>query len=70
METPYQNREIDEKFTEIRATLSRIETQTTKTNGSVANLKMWKAYLTGATAVMMFLFTAILIPLITAYVSR
>lgn len=33
--SPYQNREIDEKFEEIRGALTRIEVQTTKTNGTV-----------------------------------
>lgn len=38
-DTPYQNREIDEKFTDIKDTLLRIEAQTTKTNGRVNKLE-------------------------------
>lgn len=44
-EKPYQNREIDEKFNDIKDSLNRIETQTIKTNGRVRwNEKMiWLA---------------------------
>lgn len=38
-EAPYQNREIDEKFTDIKDTLGRIEEQTSKTNGRVTRLE-------------------------------
>lgn len=38
-DTPYANREIDEKFTDIKDTLLRIEAQTTKTNGRVNKLE-------------------------------
>lgn len=34
-------------FGEITGTLSRIEEQTKKTNGSVANLKTWRTYTVG-----------------------
>lgn len=63
MPEPYSNRELDEKFADIKDSLNRIEEQTKKTNGSVANLKMWKAYTTGAIAVIMFLLTVVLLPL-------
>lgn len=36
MDSPYSNREIDAHFKEIKDTLSRIETQTLKTNGRVS----------------------------------
>lgn len=55
-EEPYKNREIDEKFEDIKASLIRIETQTTKTNGSVANLKIWRAYTLGFLAALSFAF--------------
>lgn len=34
-EQPYQNREIDSKFADIKDALERIEAQTVKTNGTV-----------------------------------
>lgn len=34
--------------------LEEIKVQTTKTNGSVASLKIWRAYMTGAIAVIAF----------------
>lgn len=43
----YMNREIDEKFTDIKESLIRIETQTTKTNGRVTNLEGWQKYVLG-----------------------
>lgn len=55
-EEPYKNRELDEKFEDIKASLNRIETQTTKTNGSVANLKMWRAYTLGFIAALSIAF--------------
>lgn len=38
----YSNREIDEKFSDIQTSLGRIEAQTIKTNGHVADLIKWK----------------------------
>lgn len=45
MDAPYQNREIDERFADIKLSLDRIETQTTKTNGRVRWLEkmIWGA---------------------------
>lgn len=40
MVTPYSNRELDHNFSDIKETLSRIETQTTKTNGRVTRLEI------------------------------
>lgn len=51
MNENYTNREIDSHFKEIKETLSRIETQTIKTNGRVSKLEGWRAYVTGALAV-------------------
>jgi hypothetical protein len=44
-ESPYANREIDEKFSDIKDSLNRIESQTTKTNGRVRWLEkmIWLA---------------------------
>lgn len=41
-ETEYSNREIDRMFTEIKDLLIEIKTQTTKTNGRVSVLELWK----------------------------
>ena len=38
-DAPYANRELDEKFTDIRDALARIEGQTSKTNGRVTRLE-------------------------------
>lgn len=46
-EEPYQNREIREMFDDVKATLSRIEEQTTKTNGRVSTLEKWQSYVIG-----------------------
>lgn len=39
MNQDYSNREIDAHFSDIKETLARIETQTTKTNGRVTSLE-------------------------------
>ena len=49
---------------------NKIIEQTTKTNGSVANLKTKWAYLTGATAVLTSLVLPILFMLIGQYMSK
>lgn len=80
-DTPYSNRELDEKFNNLSILIrekhddtmikvGEIIVQTSKTNGSVANLKMWRAYTTGAVAVIMFLVTAILLPLMWAFIQN
>lgn len=81
MPEPYSNRELDEKFAnlstllrekheDIMVKLGEVIVQTKKTNGSVASLKLWRAYTTGALAVILFLITSIAIPIISAYISR
>lgn len=47
-EQPYSNREIEEKWEDIANALSRIEIQTTTTNGSVANVNRWRERVNGA----------------------
>ena len=69
MEDHYKNREIDEKFADIKAALERIEAQTIKTNGAVANLKIWRAYTMGAITILAFLVASIAIPLISSYIQ-
>lgn len=50
-EAQYSNREIREFFSDIKDTLSRIENQTTRTNGRVTKLEMRNSYIAGAIAV-------------------
>ena len=47
-------------FGEIKEQLDRIEKQTTKTNGNVISLKLWRAYITGAVVII----SVIVLPLI------
>lgn len=66
MDENYSNRELDRMFEEITQTLERIENQTTKTNGQVASLKMWRAYMTGALAIVSFFVAMVAIPVLSA----
>lgn len=70
-EAPYTNRELDRMFNtledrngerhiDILKELAAIKVQTTKTNGSVINLKIWRGILTGGFTVVILL----VIPLI------
>jgi len=52
---PYSNREIIEKFDHIKEVLSRIETQTCKTNGRVTKLENWRSYIAGAITIITLL---------------
>lgn len=56
----YSKRELDEKFDGVHVQLDRIETQTTKTNGSVANLKSWRDMTVGALAILTLMIVPIL----------
>jgi len=51
MNEEYSNRELDRMFKEIQDTLQRIETQTSRTNGRVTRLEMWRQYILGALAI-------------------
>lgn len=46
-------------------TLSRIETQTVKTNGSVADLKGWQSYMKGGLTILSILVVPVLLYIIT-----
>ena len=61
-EEPYQNREIRDMFDEVKATLERIEEQTTRTNGRVTRLEQWQAYVIGFCAAVSILLFSIGIP--------
>ena len=60
MPEPYLNRELDEKFVDIANALSRIEIQTTTTNGRVNKLENWRWFITGGISVI----TVIVVPLL------
>lgn len=47
MTVPYSNREIDSKLDGIHEKLDLILDQTTKTNGRVTTLEMWREGTTG-----------------------
>lgn len=61
----YSKREMDIMLGEIKDQLNRIEAQVMRTNGSVASLKMWRAYTTGAVAVL----TTLVLPM-AAYIAE
>ncbi len=61
-EKAYSNREIREKWHELANALSRIETQTTTTNGSVAAIKIQQTLWRGIGMATMFFLGAIVIP--------
>ena len=60
MDTPYSKREIDEKWSDISDSLTRIEVQTTTTNGRVSALEKWKYVGMGATSVL----TLVVVPIL------
>ena len=62
-DAPYSKREIDEKWSDIANALSRIEIQTTLTNGRVRKLERWQSYVLGFCAGISVLMISVLIPL-------
>lgn len=60
-ESPFSNREIREMIGDVTKTLTRIELQTTLTNGKVAELQKWRYIMMGAISVI----TVIVIPLLS-----
>lgn len=68
MDIPYSNRELDEKFIDIKEQLNRIEAQTTATNGKVRNLQMWRAYTLGFCAAVSLLLLPVLLMLVNKFV--
>jgi len=58
---PYTNREIKEKWDDIANSLSRIEVQTTTTNGRINALEKWKYMGMGATMILTTMILPILV---------
>ena len=80
-EIPYSKREIDQKFeqsgkisenfeTDIRQSLTRIESQTTMTNGRVNKLERWQSYVIGFCACLSLLLFSAGIPIVTAFIQK
>lgn len=63
-DTPYTNREIREKWHDIANDLQSILTQTTKTNGSVADLNRWRERMNGGAVVAGIFMTVIVVPIL------
>lgn len=63
-DTPYSNREIREKWHDIANDLQSILTQTTKTNGSVADLNRWRERMNGGAVVAGIFMTVIVVPIL------
>jgi hypothetical protein len=61
----YSVREVNAMFGEIRAGMTRIEAQTTKTNGRVAVLERWQSFLQGGLAILALLVVPIIIYFLT-----
>lgn len=59
-DSPYSNREIQEKWNDIASTLQEIKTQTKLTNGRVTSLEKWQYTVIGGVAVL----TLIVVPLL------
>lgn len=77
MDDNYSNREIDRMFLEIQQTLGRIEGQTTKTNGHVADafreinkLKIWRASNSVAIAIIVVVVIPLCVYIFNRAISR
>jgi len=57
----YSQRELDEKFQDIKDSLMRIEVQTTRHNGRLLRVEKWQYTMVGAITVIGFLVSANLI---------
>lgn len=59
----YTNRELDHIFKDIAETLGRIEIQTIKTNGTVADINIWREQVRGGAKVGLSLVVLVIVPL-------
>jgi len=69
MEEMYTKREEDTYRKTVLDSLTRIETQTIKTNGRVNKLENWRSYMAGAIAIITILLLPILFLIISAYLQ-
>lgn len=63
-DTPYSNREIRERWNDISGTLDEIKIQTTKTNGTVADVNKWRERINGGAIVAGVFMTVIVVPIL------
>lgn len=61
---PYSNREIREKWHDIVNRLQNIELQTTKTNGSIADINKWRERMNGGAVVAGVFMTTVVVPIL------
>lgn len=60
---------LDEIIKRIDENVHEIKIQTTKTNGSVRALQLWRSKVNGALVVISIIITGIVIPLVLKYLS-
>ena len=60
---------LNEIVKRIDENVHEIKIQTTKTNGTVRNLQLWRAKTNGAITVISIIVTAILIPLVVYFLK-
>ena len=61
---------INEKFKDVFEKLERIENQTAKTNGTVADLVSWKSFSKGATSILSLVILPILLYLVYIHLVK
>jgi hypothetical protein len=61
---------IEEKFIDISEALIRIEKQTTKTNGTVADLQEWKSISKGALTIVSVVVVPVLLYLLYLHIGK
>ena len=58
MDTEYSKRELDEKFSDLKESLDRIEAQTIRHNNRLTKMEKWIYTMAGAITMLGFLATA------------